>query len=564
MGCAGLVEMLENRTLLAAVPVVYGAVPTVSADGNSVSESLVKIANHDSKPSTSDGTAYSYMYEGGETVRTFVIKNSGDQSMTILAPAISGKGAAAFSIQTAPTSLTIAPGESQRFSVRFSAATAGKYSAAIVVHKEAAAGSAASIYTFGINGVCVTTQVLDGGLRIATIKAGKGAPVVTGTLVDMNYTGWRKADGLVFDSSLLPGRRSFGVTLGNGNVIDGWEQGLLGMTKGEERVLFIPSALAYGASGRGATIPSDADLIFDTSLVAMALPGFRSEMSLSGNGHVITSGGTSYSITDGTAFYSYPSRGSYGVVQHDFILDLRSAAAFSVFDWDISGTNAVNFKLAAAKDLGPGKVRLTFAYIPSTPATSTTPAIPAVPGLAMDAVFRFAVEYNAYPTIYTFALHGQTLAAGVKLSKTSLSITGTANADTVVLAEANHVLSVTSGGVTNSFNVDGLTKISVKAGAGNDTITAATVTHGMLLDGGAGDDSITGGSGNDTIIGGVGNDLMTGGAGSDLLIGGSGTNTFHADDAIADTLDSAGGVDNLGTWDDGIDTLLHGTPTKLL
>lgn len=561
------VETLENRTLLAAIPAVFGAVPTLSADGASVSESLVAIAKRDLKPANSDGTAFSYMYEGGETVRTFVVKNTGDQSMTISAPAITGKGAAAFSILTAPTSLTIAAGESQRFSVRFSPTVAGKYSATIVVHVEATAGLRALDYTFAVNGICVATQELDGGLRFATVKAGKGAPTVTGTLVEMNYTGWRRTDGFVFDSSLSPGRNSFGVTLGNGYVIAGWDKGLVGMKQGEERILFIPSALGYGASGHGATIPANTDLIFDTSLVAMGLPGFRSEMSLSGNGRAITAGGTSYSVADGTAFYSYPSKGTYGVVQHDFILDLRTAAAFSVFDWDISdisGAKSVNFKLADAKDMGPGKVRLTFAYDPFTPATSTTAAVPAKPGMAMDAMFRFVVEYNAYPTIYTFALHGETLPATMKLRGQTLSIAGTANADTLTLAQTGTVLTVTTNGVTNHFNAADLAGIQIKAGDGNDTITADTVTLGMRLDGGSGDDVIKGGSGNDTIIGGIGNDSLTGGAGSDVLTGGAGTNTFYADDGVADTLDGAGGVNNVGKWDDGIDILLHGTPTKLI
>lgn len=559
------VDFLENRTLLSAVPAIYGAIPTLSADRQSVNESLVTIANRDSTPAVADGTAFTFMYEGGKTSRTFVIKNTGDRSMTISAPIISGKGAAAFSIVTEPTSLTIDPGASQRFVVQFSPAKAGMYFADIVVHKAVDVWSRASDYTFEVSGVGVATQELAGGLRIATLKAGKGAPVVDGALVEMDYTGWRQNDGLVFDSSLFPNRPSFGVSLGHHALIDGREQGMLGMMQGEKRLLFIPSAMGYGQNGSGVPIPPNTDLIFSTTLLSMSLPGFRSGISFSGNGHALTSGGTSYSAADGSAFYSYPSKRPDGVVLHSFILDVGSDAPFSVFDYGFGGTDSAYFKLAAVKKLGPGKVRLTIAYTPPfTAATPTTSAIPAPRGLAMDATFWFTIDKNVDATQYSFALHGETVAANTKLSGRTLGITGTINADTFDLSQSGTVLTVTSNGVSNHFNTADLGKIQIKTGAGDDTVLAASVTVGMSVDAGDGNDSVTTGSGTDTIKAGAGNDTLIGGLGSDLLIGGKGTNAFYADDGVADTLDGGGGVNNVGKWDDGIDVLLRGTPMKLL
>lgn len=73
-------------------------------------------------------------------------------------------------------------------------------------------------------------------------------------------------DGTVFDSS-IPREQPLTFTLGSGQVIKGWDQGLLGMCEGEKRRLVIPSELGYGASGAGDKIPPGATLIFETELI---------------------------------------------------------------------------------------------------------------------------------------------------------------------------------------------------------------------------------------------------------------------------------------------------------
>src|SRR6266481_1851710 len=97
------------------------------------------------------------------------------------------------------------------------------------------------------------------------IKVGTGDPVAGGA-VTVNYTGWlydpTKADkkGLQFDTST--GRGAFTFTLGTGEVIKGWDQGVPGMNIGGVRRLVIPPSLGYGGTRNG-LIPANATLVFD-------------------------------------------------------------------------------------------------------------------------------------------------------------------------------------------------------------------------------------------------------------------------------------------------------------
>ncbi|KAJ1721899.1 hypothetical protein LPJ53_003619 [Coemansia erecta] len=89
-----------------------------------------------------------------------------------------------------------------------------------------------------------------------------------GDKISVHYTGRLLSDGTKFDSS-LDRDQPFEFSLGHGHVIKGWDQGLLNMCIGEKRRLKIPAELAYGKRGAGAAIPADADLVFDTELLAI-------------------------------------------------------------------------------------------------------------------------------------------------------------------------------------------------------------------------------------------------------------------------------------------------------
>lgn len=103
------------------------------------------------------------------------------------------------------------------------------------------------------------------GLKYWDIAVGKGAPAASGKRVRVHYTGWL-LEGTKFDSSLDAGH-PFVFTLGRGQVIPGWDEGLLGMREGGKRQLRVPAELAYGEQGSPPTIPPNSILIFDIQLL---------------------------------------------------------------------------------------------------------------------------------------------------------------------------------------------------------------------------------------------------------------------------------------------------------
>jgi peptidylprolyl isomerase len=106
------------------------------------------------------------------------------------------------------------------------------------------------------------------GMTITTTKEGTGPAIAAGQKASMLYTG-KLDDGTVFDSTSKRNNQPFVFTLGVGQVIKGWDQGVLGMKVGEERTLVIPADLAYGAGGIPGVIPGGATLTFDVTLLAI-------------------------------------------------------------------------------------------------------------------------------------------------------------------------------------------------------------------------------------------------------------------------------------------------------
>ena len=97
---------------------------------------------------------------------------------------------------------------------------------------------------------------------------GTGEEAVAGSTVAMQYVGVLASDGTEFDASWNRDATPFDVTLGQGSVIRGWDEGIVGMKVGGRRVLQIPAALAYGDEPRGDVIAADSDLVFIVDLVA--------------------------------------------------------------------------------------------------------------------------------------------------------------------------------------------------------------------------------------------------------------------------------------------------------
>ena len=104
-------------------------------------------------------------------------------------------------------------------------------------------------------------------LVIKDLVVGTGQEALAGDNVTVDYTGWLY-HGKKFDSSVDRGE-PFQFTLGAGRVIQGWDQGILGMKVGGTRKLIIPPDLAYGAAGSPPKIPPNATLVFEVELLAV-------------------------------------------------------------------------------------------------------------------------------------------------------------------------------------------------------------------------------------------------------------------------------------------------------
>jgi FKBP-type peptidyl-prolyl cis-trans isomerase len=105
------------------------------------------------------------------------------------------------------------------------------------------------------------------GLIYWDIRVGNGQVAKEGSHVRVHYTGWLTT-GKKFDSSVDAGK-PYDFTIGNGQVIKGWEEGVAGMKVGGKRQLRIPPQLAYGESGYPGAIPPNATLVFDIQLLGV-------------------------------------------------------------------------------------------------------------------------------------------------------------------------------------------------------------------------------------------------------------------------------------------------------
>lgn len=130
--------------------------------------------------------------------------------------------------------------------------------------KAAATGDAAQTGTE--SGTQTSALKSVSGIKIEDVREGDGAIAQKGNTVSVNYLGTLASNGQKFDSS-YDRNEPFTFKLGSGQVIEGWEKGILGMKVGGKRVLTIPPEKAYGESGAPPVIPPNATLKFEVELV---------------------------------------------------------------------------------------------------------------------------------------------------------------------------------------------------------------------------------------------------------------------------------------------------------
>ena len=120
--------------------------------------------------------------------------------------------------------------------------------------------------------ISTSTPIVDNGqLQITDDIVGTGVAAGSGDTVTVNYIG-ALTNGTVFDASADHGTSGFSFVLGAGQVIKGWDQGVVGMKVGGERRLVIPAALAYGSQAVGGVIPANSTLIFEVQLLSVQPP----------------------------------------------------------------------------------------------------------------------------------------------------------------------------------------------------------------------------------------------------------------------------------------------------
>lgn len=115
------------------------------------------------------------------------------------------------------------------------------------------------------------TFTTEGGVLVIIVVRGSEEDLVrAGDFVAVHYTGWLTADGTMFDSSYSR-CEEFTFVLGQHQLIQGWEEGILGMSPGDVRRLIIPPELAYGDQARG-VIPPGSKLTFDVEMIRLSHP----------------------------------------------------------------------------------------------------------------------------------------------------------------------------------------------------------------------------------------------------------------------------------------------------
>lgn len=142
------------------------------------------------------------------------------------------------------------------------------------------------------------TTTTESGLSYEVTEVGTGEQPQAGDKVTVHYTGYLTDSAKTkFDSSLDRGK-PFTFTLGKGQVIKGWDEGIALLKAGDKATLYIPSDLAYGERGAGQVIPPNADLVFEVELISFETPEPILPFDVAGKDTVTTASGLQYILVE--------------------------------------------------------------------------------------------------------------------------------------------------------------------------------------------------------------------------------------------------------------------------
>jgi FKBP-type peptidyl-prolyl cis-trans isomerase len=142
----------------------------------------------------------------------------------------------------------------------------GAQSAEELAQAQPVDATAQETYADSLNVDFTKMQRTSTGLYILDIKEGEGEPVQAGQQVALEYTGWLPS-GFRFDTS--DGKQPYEFTVGRGEAIKGWDEGVIGMKLGGQRRIIVPPKLGYGDEGAAGVIPPTSVLVFNLELVSV-------------------------------------------------------------------------------------------------------------------------------------------------------------------------------------------------------------------------------------------------------------------------------------------------------
>jgi hypothetical protein len=211
-----------------------------------------------------------------------------------------------------------------------------------------------------------TLTTLADGLKRATIAAGSGPGAVAYQSIEVDYTGYLN-NGTKFDSSLNAGRTPFDFQLGVGQVIAGWDEGLVGAKVGETRVLVIPPALGYGSQANG-SIPANSTLTFIIKVLKFIT---APKLVVVGKSNTLIANNAAPSTAAGTNFGSVKVSASSAtltlLIANTGNAPLQPTANPPVL---ISGTNAGDFVVTQPL-VQNGQILFTITFKPKATGTRT-------------------------------------------------------------------------------------------------------------------------------------------------------------------------------------------------